>query len=285
MSPIGRIFSVLNLVLAAVFLAWASNTLATSADYRAKYEAEVTAKNNLETQRTAEISALRSELAVKAGEASSNAAQRDTVQNDHDRIQGELVAERTKNGELNTSVERLSQYYTELQAQNRDLIAQKDQAFQLKVEAENRAADAESSEQEAKSEAETIKQANLQLTNKISDLEKELVVARKEIDGLGTQVTTLLDRTGATIGDITPRKRIDGAVLKVIYDIEPGLVAINKGSDHGVIPGDTFDIYKGNQYKGRVKVQNVRADMSTCLIMDTYGDAVIDQGDLASTVL
>ena len=40
MSAIGRIFLVLNLILAALFLGWASTSLATSAEYKQKYEDE-----------------------------------------------------------------------------------------------------------------------------------------------------------------------------------------------------------------------------------------------------
>ena len=40
MSAIGRIFLVLNLILAAVFLGWASTSLATSADYKNKFDTE-----------------------------------------------------------------------------------------------------------------------------------------------------------------------------------------------------------------------------------------------------
>ena len=43
MSPIGRIFIVLNLVLAVVFLGWASSNLVNSQNWKADHEAEVVA--------------------------------------------------------------------------------------------------------------------------------------------------------------------------------------------------------------------------------------------------
>ena len=38
MSPIGRIFIVLNLLLSAAFLGWASNALGTSQDWKTQAE-------------------------------------------------------------------------------------------------------------------------------------------------------------------------------------------------------------------------------------------------------
>ena len=49
MSPIGRIFIVLNLILAALFLGWASLNLATSHEYKGKLEAEEVAHQTTKT--------------------------------------------------------------------------------------------------------------------------------------------------------------------------------------------------------------------------------------------
>ena len=56
MSPIGRIFTVLNLILAAAFLGWASNTLATSKQFKDKYETEKTAHDATRQEKDEEIS-------------------------------------------------------------------------------------------------------------------------------------------------------------------------------------------------------------------------------------
>jgi septal ring factor EnvC (AmiA/AmiB activator) len=285
MSPIGRIFSVLNLVLAAAFLAWASNTLATSQQWKAKHDEQVAAREALETELSGTIGTLRAQLTEQAGEANSLNAQLEEARNEAKRVGDDLKLARNENAEFKANLDRLSQSFDSLQSLNRDLIAQKDSANQAREAAEGRADDAERRMQEANSEVELATQTNLQLENTISDLEKQLVAAGKEVSNLETQIASLVDLTGATLGDITAQKRINGAVLKALYDVSPGLVAINVRSQQGVVRGNTFEIYNGNQYKGRVRVENVRPDMSTCLILDTVPGATIQQGDQAATVL
>ena len=48
MSPIARVFSVLNLILAVFFLSWASNSLATSQAFKKSYEDEMAAHQKTE---------------------------------------------------------------------------------------------------------------------------------------------------------------------------------------------------------------------------------------------
>jgi hypothetical protein len=285
MSPIGRIFSVLNLVLAAVFLAWASNTLATSQQWKQKHQEVQTAKDQLETELNERISTLQTDIDRKQGENARLANNLEQTEQDKNRVQDDLKDAKKENSELNASVDRLSNSIDSLEANNRDLVAQKDQEKEARFDAENRAKDAEAAMQEANTEVENVQQQNLVLNNTISDLEKQLASAKGEISGLETQVAQLVDLTGATLGDIIPQKRINGAVLKALYDVPPGLVALNVGSDDGVVRGNTFEIYNGTQYKGRVRVENVRPDMSTCLILDTVEGQVIKQGDQAATVL
>ena len=76
---------------------------------------------------------------------------------------------------------------------------------------------------------------------------------------------------------------IDGAVLRVAPD--SGLIVIDKGSDDGVRPGFTFDVYRGSQYKGHVRVESVQESVSTGVILRTYSGRAIEAGDRASTRL
>ena len=68
MSPIGRIFIVLNLILSAAFLGWAANALATTEDY----------KQQLQDERAS----LGAELLAKEDEVSQLNSQKDRLEND-----------------------------------------------------------------------------------------------------------------------------------------------------------------------------------------------------------
>lgn len=285
MSPIGRIFSVVNLVLAGLFLGWASNTLATSQAFKHKFDEETKAHATTREERDRQASELRAQLETSQSSASLLASERDNLQGQVKRLGTDLETAAGQNAEIRTDLDQLAKSLDAIQAQNRDLIAQKDQAFQGRVDADSRADAAARAEQEAKTALEGAESTNLELTNRISDFEKQVAQSAKDIEGLETQMAQLVALTGASLSDIIPQKHISGAVLKALYDVPPGLVAINKGSNDGVVRGYTWEIYDGNQYKGRVRVENVRPDMSTCIILDTVPGATIRQGDQAATVL
>ena len=115
-------------------------------------------------------------------------------------------------------------------------------------------------------------------------LETDLTSSNKEVAKLDAQVQTLLARFNVTLAEITAQPDIEGRVLQVDTSIEPGLVALNVGSAAGVKRGMTFEIFNGRDYKGRVKVENVRDNMCSALILGTPRMA-IGQGDSAATNL
>ena len=78
---------------------------------------------------------------------------------------------------------------------------------------------------------------------------------------------------------------INGVVIEALYDVEPGLVAINKGTADNVKRGYTFDIYNGADYKGRVRVENVRENSCTAIVTQPVDGKRIGQGDKAATRL
>ena len=85
------------------------------------------------------------------------------------------------------------------------------------------------------------------------------------------------------MGELVNQPQIDGAVMMVSHEIQPGLVSINRGEDAGVKRGFTFDIFSNGLYKGRVRVEDVQQDSCTAVIMRTYEDRIIEQGDTATT--
>lgn len=285
MSPIGRIFIVLNLVLAALFLGWASNTLATSQAFKEKFLAEQTAHETTKQSSTRELTQVRAELAEARGEASRFASERDERDTRIARLNADLAAARAENDEMRGNVAKLANSYEQTLAQNKELVSQKDQAVAARHEAEQRAGASERSEQQAKTALQEAQRNIASLNNTISDLEVAVAQGKSGISSLETQIAMLVDKTGVSLSELVAQKAIDGAVMQVLYDIPPGLLAINKGSNDGVQRGYTFEIYDGKQYKGRARVENVRPDMSTCILQDVVPGQTVRQGDRASTVL
>ncbi len=77
--------------------------------------------------------------------------------------------------------------------------------------------------------------------------------------------------------------QIDGSVLSLQHVMSLDLIRIDRGSTHGVKRGFIFEIYRGAQYKGRVRVETVEDDRCTAVVLKTYEGRAIRPGDSAST--
>ena len=74
-------------------------------------------------------------------------------------------------------------------------------------------------------------------------------------------------------------------VQRLHIDTDPGLVLLNVGRNSGVKRGYTFEIFRGNQYKGRVRVENVQDTFCSAIVTGVNEGRTISQGDRASTIL
>ena len=110
-----------------------------------------------------------------------------------------------------------------------------------------------------------------QLEQEKLDVELALASKRLELDQL---------RGWSTVVTEPP---IQGLVLEVSGAPDSRLVAINRGSAHGVEVGTTFEIYREANYKGRVEVIRVQAHM--CIGKVVARAQPMTQGDRATTRL
>jgi len=285
MSPIGRIFIVLNLILAALFLSWAANNVATSHDFKTKYDDEVAAHEATRTDLEGQLSSLRTDLNTKSDEADTYRSQKDDADQQVKRQEGEINTLQTQVAEANQRNEKMAGSISDIQATLGQIETAKDEAVSARREAENERDDALQEAQDANTRSEELTAANTALEKRIQDLQGELVSTQDEVAQLGTQLATLVDVTGVSYKDIAAQAQIEGSVLQALYDMKPGLVALNVGANHGVKRGYTFEVFDGRNYKGQVRVENVREDMCTALILRMEDGETIQAGDKAATRL
>lgn len=115
--------------------------------------------------------------------------------------------------------------------------------------------------------------------NRISELERENSELKTKIDVLDARIALIM-KDIVTSGCSWPPP-IDALVLDVESDLK--FVALNKGKKDGIEPGFVFNIYRGSTFKGLVKIQDVREETSTGLIV--YEKNPIVEDDSAATVL
>jgi myosin heavy subunit len=281
MSPIGRIFIVLNLILSAAFLGWASNSLAQTEDFKKQRDdknAELaTAKED--AARTEED--LTTQLNAKKQEASEQREQRDRAQDDANRLTTELAAEKSEKNALLGNLTTIEKTLGDYQSTIDRLSTEKDRANQLREEAQTAQRDAEAAQDAAESAERDAVAAKQDADRQIADLETTRTTLQAEVQKLDTHLAVIQEATDVSIDDILAPKKVDGAVLAV--DAASGLVMLNVGKDDGVKRGYSFDVWSGSQYKGQVRVMNVQAGMCSALLKTPVQGAAIRQGDLAST--
>jgi septal ring factor EnvC (AmiA/AmiB activator) len=281
MSPIGRIFIVLNLILSAAFLGWAANALGTTKEL----------KKELADAQTAHATALAAkddELAKLDVDLKDVTEQQRTMREERDGIRAEADRLKTQVEELKRSGETMQANLTKIQATLGDynnsitqLTQQKDAAVERAHEAERARDTAMSEKQAAELAMSTAEEATNNANLSIGDLEKVKTDLMAQVDSLETQIAAIVERTGINVKDFVAQKPIDAQVLQVNRDLK--FVVINKGRADEVKPGYTFDIYRGSTYKGQVRIQDVQENMSSGQIVVEKN--AIATGDSATTTL
>ncbi|MFN0007991.1 MAG: hypothetical protein ACKVXR_08805 [Planctomycetota bacterium] len=285
MSPIAKLFTVINVVLAGVFLGWAANSLSEADSWRKKHDDLKTKSAAMEATLGTEKSSLLAKQAELEAARVALLGERDSALSDVERLKGQLEDEERKNNEMRGSVTTISASIDNLTAQNKQLAEARDTAQQAAREAEKAKEEATAAQTAAELKASELETSLNTAQGTIADLEKSNTSLKKEVDSLNTNLEALASYTGASIGDFTPMKQIEGRVLDVAMNVKPGLIAINKGSADGVKPGYTFEVYDGRTYKGQVRVEYVHQNVCSALVLRAVDGQVIRQGDAASTRL
>jgi predicted nucleic acid-binding Zn-ribbon protein len=283
MSPIGRIFIVLNLILAVAFLGWASTALASSQQFKTDYESEIVRHETTKTQLGDEISQMR----LRAEKA----------ENDLSSTQGELGITQATLGELKSSHAETASNFGDLKANFDSLEALMTGKDDLNGKLSDANTELNSTLMAANNANSDLTDARDALQDEKDGLERDIKVAEDAIAALEKDVQALKDDVqdrdtliataeaifGEKMSNLMSMPHISGAVLMVSNELAPGLVSINRGSADSVQRGFTFDIYSGGQYKGRVRVVDVQNNQCFAVIEKTYEGRSITQGDSAST--
>jgi hypothetical protein len=285
MSPIGRIFIVLNLILAAAFLGWASNALGTAENFKKQLEEAQTKATADLAAKDQELTTVRQELASTKQTQITYREERDTLQSQFDQQNGEVESLRRANSDmrgelteiktgLGDNVKALDKLREDYQA----AVAATNEAESARTTAEEQAQAALSAQRDAQ---DAVEEAN----TKIADLETSKTSLQAEFDALDARAKQLVEITGVPLGSVTPQKLVEAAVVDFRGDLKPGFVMLNRGKNHGVERGYTFSIYSGRQYKGEARVENVQDDFCSAIVTTMVPGVKIAQGDKATTQL
>jgi len=281
MSNVGRVFIVLNLIFSAAFLGWAANALSHAEEYKVQMASAKKASDEALAAKQKEVDDLTVEKNAVTDQQRQFREQRDGFETEAGRLKTQLDELKRSNDTMQGNLAKIQATLNDYNDSIKQLGAQKDAAVQRANEAE-RARDSAIQEKDsavfAKNDAE---EATKTAMTHIGDLENEKRAMQEQIDNLDTRLTMITKKTGINANEIVAQKPIEALVLDIKKDLK--LVIINKGKKDDVKVGYVFDIYRGSQYKGQVRIQDVQEGMASGVILNEK-DA-ITRGDSATTSL
>lgn len=281
MSPIGRVFIIVNLVLAAAFIGFASTFLQKSTDYKALYEQEQAA-------RATETGQLES-----ANETLRDASR--TAEQNLTRTSDLYAQEQTRNAALVAENQRLSAQLDTMEGNINLITAATQSTDQTVKELVTNAQDAYRMALAAQQEKD---QAVTQQETAVADLrDAEFRISQRqdEIDALTAQVNELqksvreqeilIDVARAqgfnTIG-VQPDLR--GVVSVVGANGRVATVSITENPGEAEItPGVSFAIHSNGRYKAEAVVTSVEGTFAFCRVEPAPAAPPIAVGDRATT--
>jgi DNA repair exonuclease SbcCD ATPase subunit len=281
MSNIGKVFIILNLLLSAGFLGWAANALSHAEDYKTQLASAKKASEEALAGKQKEIDALTVEKNAVTDQQRQFREQRDSAQTEADRLKTQLEELKRSSDTMQGNLTKIQATLNDYNDSIKQLGEQKDAAIQRANEAD-RARDAAEREKDAavlaKSNAE---EATQNAMTRIADLEQEKMGLADQVENLDTRLAVMSKKTGVPANEVYAVPAIEALVLDVKKDLK--LVILNKGKKDEVKVGYVFDIYRGSQYKGQVRISDVQEGVSSGQIL--HEKSAIGRGDSATTTL
>ncbi len=285
MSPIGRIFIVLNLILSAAFLGWAANALATTEDFKTQLTEEQAAHATTKAETAQTIEDLNIRISTLEDEKRGIRELRDQYLVEKDNLTSQLAEANRANDTMQGNLTEINSTLGQYDETIRQLSTQRAEAVDLRVTAENERDDAVEAQIAAEQAQRDAEEAKAAADTQIADLEAVRTDLQDQVSQLDTRLAMIMEITDVNWQELIATPKIDAQVLDARMDLAPGLVLLNVGKDKEVKRGYTFEIWRGKQYKGQVRVADVQDNVCSALVLNTVEGTTIQQGDDASTVL
>jgi predicted RNase H-like nuclease (RuvC/YqgF family) len=282
MSSIGRVFIVLNLLLAGIFVAFAGLYLQRADDWKLKHE---TVSKQLDDERKSlgdRITQLSGELAAAERNLRGLKQTADNFENQVKQKTEELAAQETRLAEFVGEVGKLQSSLSTMQSEIANSNAQSKKAYEDWMKADREKVAALQNEEKAKAALGEAEQ-------KIAGLERTLADANAKVSSLDSTVKEQEMMLGIVrgkfpglLGNIAPT--LDGRVANVSPNNDLVTIQItNNPAGAEIKPGYAMAVWDGSKYKGEVTITEVKDDFVFGRVTRRTENASVSVGDRAST--
>jgi uncharacterized protein (DUF342 family) len=282
MSSIGKVFVIVNLVL-AVFVLGAAGALLKRTDVTTQQARDAqaslqTAKADLDQARSDFAERERALTADKSKlqqEKDSADVERQTAENRAVKLEADNQQLRDDVSKINGSLQAFQSSFSTTEQRVQELTEANSQLRQQMMDAKELANTAE----KTRGDAEKLAQDS---ERKLGDLQMELDKAKGDLS-TANKLVEVAKAAGVDVKNVMAMPRIDAQVAEV--DEQYGFVVLDKGKKDNVERGFTFDVHRDGEYLGRVKVDVTYDNYSTARIELKAPNAKMARFDKASTHL
>jgi hypothetical protein len=284
MNTIGKIFVFALFIMSLVFMSFAVALYSTHTNWRDEI--------------------MRSREQIKPGQQLGYNAQLDQAKTERNNLSAEITKLQAEVAASEAARDQVvAKIQTALEEKNKDLevLRKEKEARELereKAQAELAAARLEleaASKVVADLRAEVRSQQDkvdeqvdraAKIASELHEKESFLAIASERKAQLEKQVANarlLLQQSGLSIDNL-PRDsvpKIDGVVTNVIDDS----IELSLGGDDGLQMGHELDVYRNDQYLGRVRVVSIKPDKAVAVVIREFVRGVIQRGDKVATRL
>jgi hypothetical protein len=265
MTLLGKVFTLMVLVLSVIFFTLSVAVNATHINYRDE-NAKLKDQQKLEQAKSKELAEL--------------------VEKEKDKLATEQLARRAALSSLQTQLEQLN---SDVRAKEKELADKQSQLTQL-ANTENLTQQQLTARTNENVELRNLlKQAqedrNSQYQNFVQTYDKYLRLQgeKKSLEDQARELGRKFDgaQEKLTILGITPDTPLDGAppVNGVVSAVSNNLVEVSIGKDDGIRVGHKLDVYRGGQYIGRINITRSEDDKAIGEVMPSFSKGFILKGD------
>lgn len=284
MSPIGRVFVILNVVLAGVFLGFSGTHLQKQHSYKSRYEAEAKAHIATTEKAAAEKAGLEKERNNFENAKTSVQTQYEQAQVTIGQLQDENKRLTDQNNSFSNSYQQLVSAAEAAKTEMKAAFTQAKAAYDLALESQ-KVKDASVTEKDAAlAENRNLKNTIQELNDTVAKKDLEIAGLNKDKSELGMLVKVaetngfLRAMAAPNLSGMVTTAR--GGLATIQVTDNPGKVDIARAIETGNV---SFAIYDASGYKGEAIAQSYEASANAvfCKIKPVKGE--VKQGDRAST--
>ncbi len=266
MSTLGKVFTVLVLILSLVYLGITATLFAYRTDYKKALDAEKKLHQDEVAAKSKDVQDRDSEIKLKDAQNGALLTAMNKAKTDQEAAEKTSKDWQDKYGTLEGELTKLRGQYETIGTQ----IASKDQVIAQLTTQLDEANKSKSDAVSAKDAAETKlldTQSRLSSAEKnLVDLEKQYIQKVKELEEAKGKLSMV--PPDAIPAEARAVKAVDGKVLAVSKVMN--LLIVNIGKERGVEVGDQFTVYRGDKFVGKIQVEKADKDWSSARMIEDF---------------